>query len=625
MRRRSGVRSTLAIVATLALALSSVSVALARVEASRDRVSGGAESREQDLTLVGRGERLLAGATTDVWSLGEHAYLGTFNHPCGTGENFVPGVGPVDLVDDIEAPGVVVFDITEPAEPTYVGNLPSVEGSRVNDVKAATLGSGDVLAHSNEPCDGGRGGIELYDVDDPLRPVHLASIRIDELNPVVDEMFGGITDVGVHNLWLFSQDGRDYVSVVAETVFGNFQTFDITDPSEPVWVSAWGAEEVFDPGVGAETEDEERVGEAVDWIFDGPGSSAHKFLHDITYDLDGRWAWLSNWDAGLILMDMEDPARPRFVSQAIDLEEGSLDEELNSHAAWPSEDGTVVVETEEDFAAWERTRPPVGLTFGDEEEDDAPLPGVAVSTDTGDALQESPTGNTGTLEADALTVEEGPLAGTTYEVAELAGDQPKLADTGPVSGDLVYVGRACEGDEIDNAGEIEEGGIAVVRRGECTFREKNQTAQAAGADAVVIANNVEVSTPWGGVRIWDYSDPEEPVLASTFYTDCAAAAEPIEGCDPLGTYSVHNVQVETHGETRLAYISWYRDGMLVLDVTDPHEPVEVARFFDDSQEFREDNGGSPHDFWGVHKQRGKPSILGADRNGGLYVFELEQP
>jgi hypothetical protein len=31
---------------------------------------------------------------------------------------------------------------------------------------------------------------------------------------------------------------------------------------------------------------------------------------------------------------------------------GSLDGEVNSHAAWPTEDGTVVVETEEDFNAW---------------------------------------------------------------------------------------------------------------------------------------------------------------------------------------------------------------------------------------------------------------------------------
>lgn len=58
------------------------------------------------------------------------------------------------------------------------------------------------------------------------------------------------------------------------------------------------------------------------------------------------------------------------------------------------------------------------------------------------------------------------------------------------------------------------------------------------------------------------------MLASTFYTECAAASTPIEGGDPAGTYSVHNVQVERRGTRTYAYISWYWDGMVVLDVTD---------------------------------------------------------
>ena len=77
-------------------------------------------------------------------------------------------------------------------------------------------------------------------------------MRFDEINPLSDLLFGGITDVGVHNLWLWQNGGRDYVSAVAESAFDNFRTVDITDPSNPVEISAWGAEEVFDPGVGEE-------------------------------------------------------------------------------------------------------------------------------------------------------------------------------------------------------------------------------------------------------------------------------------------------------------------------------------------------------------------------------------
>lgn len=595
-----------------------------------ERPSG---SREKNLELMGRGERLLADATTDVWAHGQHAYLGTFNSPCGTGENFVTGTGAVDLVDGVDEPGVPIFDVANPTRPAYVGNLPSVDGSRVNDVKVATLNSGDVLVHSNEACADGPGGIEVYGVNDPASPVHLASIRIDELNPIADALFGGLSDVGVHNAWLFTQGERDYVAVVAETAFDTFRVYDITEPTAPKLVAAWGAEELFDPGVGEETEDSDRVlAAALDLLgFGGSGfgASPHKFLHDVTVSGDGTKAYLSNWDAGLVLLDIADLAdldgvalpNERVTSVARNPAEGSLDGEVNSHAAWPSEDGSIVVETEEDFSAWERQSPPSNLTFG-EGEPTTPLPGVAIATAAGDDFEAHPTGNTATVDADAVTVTAGPLAETTYPAIELAGDQPRFADTGPVTGEAVFIGRACDGDALLNAEAVDAGDIAVVRRGACTFREKNFNAADAGAAAIVIANNVDTSTPWGGVRIWDYSDPTNPQLASTFNTACSAAPEPIEGCDPAGTYSVHNVVVDSRDDKTFAYISWYRDGMVVLDITDPYNPEQVARFFDDSEEFRSANGGNPHDFWGVHKLADEPWVYASDRNSGLSMFKL---
>jgi hypothetical protein len=61
--------------------------------------------------------------------------------------------------------------------------------------------------------------------------------------------------------------------------------------------------------------------------------------------------------------------------------------------------------------------------------------------------------------------------------------------------------------------------------------------------------------------------------------------------------------------------------MLVLDVTDPYNPVEVARYFDNSPEFLASNGGNPHDFWGVYKIPDEPWVYGSDRNGGLRIFK----
>lgn len=597
------------------------SAPLAERDAARSGVvsEGPPGQGTKNLDLVGRGKRLDPNSTTDVWAHDGFAYTGTFNSPCG-GEN---------------GAGIWVWDTKNKTKPSLVDVIESETGSRSNDVKVATMNSGDILVHSNETCgQGGQGGFEIYNVDDPRNPVHLATQRIHEPNEVLRTEFGGVNR-GVHNLYLFTQGDRDYVALATHgnAWFGSTQIHDITDPADPQFVSAWGPELLCQEDFCSddpynETDADVLVDTIVFWIqgnAQGPtpgfGNSLIRSVHDITVTNNGTQMYAAGWDAGLVLLDISDPANPEVTSVALDPENGSLDGEVNSHSVWPSEDGSIVVEGEEDFAAWVTVQPPGNLTFG-EGDPAAPLPGTAVSTSAGDAFEASQIGNTGTVDADAIEVSSGPLAGTTYPAIELAGDQPKFGDTGAVNGDIVFIGRACDGDEIRNADAIADGGIAVARRGECTFRQKNFNAAAAGADAVVIANHLRDDTPWSGLRIWDYSDPQNPRLASTFDTVCSAAPEPIPQCDPMGTYSVHNVIVETTDDGRVkAYVSWYWDGMLVLDVTNPDNPVEVARFFDNSEEFLASNGDQPHDFWGVDKIPGEPWIYGSDRNGGLYIFK----
>jgi hypothetical protein len=235
-----------------------------------------------------------------------------------------------------------------------------------------------------------------------------------------------------------------------------------------------------------------------------------------------------------------------------------------------------------------------------------------VSTSAGDAFEANQTGNSGTVTETSVEVASGPLAGQTFDAVEFGENNVPLGD-GSVSGDFVWVGRACDGDPFENP--VDPGDIAVVRRGECFFSDKEANVAAAGAAAIVVANNQQNSV-WSGLRIWDYSDPSNPVLASTFNTTCSADPE-AQGCDRNGTYSVHNVQVESRGNKTFAYVSWYWDGMLVLDVTDPYSPVEVARYLDRTGP----NDGLANDFWGVYKEHESPFIYGSDRNGGLYVFQ----
>ncbi|MDX1606749.1 MAG: hypothetical protein R3202_11190, partial [Candidatus Competibacterales bacterium] len=330
---------------------------------------------QKNLAVAGRGFRNDGDATTDVWAHDGYAYTGTFNSPCG---------------GDPEA-GIWVWDVHNKNLPQFVGVIPSPDGSRTNDVRVATMNAGDILVHSNESCAGGPGGFEVYDVADPANPVHLASVQTDDVNALLRDNFGFV-DFGVHNLFLFTQGANDYVAATVESEFGNFQIFDITDPANPTLVGFWGAEQLADYDGGT------LAGADIDWVslddfgiileadaylFSGFGASANKFLHDVTISADGTQAYLANWDAGLVLLDISDPADPQVVSVAIDPVNGSLDGEVNSHSVWPSEDGTIVVEGEEDFSAWEGTIPPSNLTL----QNLNTIPGVAIATEAGDDFE----------------------------------------------------------------------------------------------------------------------------------------------------------------------------------------------------------------------------------------------
>ena len=60
--------------------------------------------------------------------------------------------------------------------------------------------------------------------------------------------------------------------------------------------------------------------------------------------------------------------------------------------------------------------------------------------------------------------------------------------------------------------------------------------------------------------------------------------------------------------------------MVVIDVSDPANPVETARYHRAGTEFEISNGGI-QDVWGIYKVENSPWIYASDRNGGLYVFK----
>lgn len=105
--------------------------------------------------------------------------------------------------------------------------------------------------------------------------------------------------------------------------------------------------------------------------------------------------------------------------------------------------------------------------------------------------------------------------------------------------------------------------------------------------------------PWGAVRIWDISDPHDPAQVGSYATPSSLS---MPGGD--GHYTAHNPEV--HGD--LLYVSWYSDGVRVLDLADPTAPQPVAAYVPPAA-----------NIWGVHVQGNL--IFLSDIECGLYVVE----
>ncbi len=107
----------------------------------------------------------------------------------------------------------------------------------------------------------------------------------------------------------------------------------------------------------------------------------------------------------------------------------------------------------------------------------------------------------------------------------------------------------------------------------------------------------------GGLRIIDRSNPQAPVTRVRWQTE-ASLDNPAITC--------HNAWVV--GE--LAYVSYYQEGIRVLDLADPLEPVEVGWY----DTFPEPAVSLFEGCWGVDASQAPDRILASDRTHGLYVL-----
>ena len=509
---------------------------------------------------------------TDVWAYGNHAYLGTFD----------------DIVCSLDFTGVHVVDISDPANPEKVAFIPAKPGTRNNDVKVTHLETpyftGEILVASNEACGSpflprlqasgvgtppGQGGVAIWDVTNPERPVALKQ---------------NFLKFPVHNTYTYQQGENAYMLVVDDVNTQDLTIVDVTKPQSPKVIATTGQ---------------------LDWpdtIAAEFGETAAAFLHDVWAQENGGrvTAYLSYWDAGLVLLDITDPANPVFLGDSTYAVPDPLSGEFpagDGHVAVPNASGTRALLGDEDFSA-------------------------------------------GRLEQFLFN-------GTDYPVAEGGFTVPTFSlPGGTFTGNVHWTGgEGCQVEDFDRAAGAGE--VALIQRGTCFFSEKAANAQALGYAGFVVANdeargdelvtmsagtNDVITIPgyfvgystgetmkaaeggslfasgvfdgYGYLRLLDITDPGNIVEIDQFATEGVFANPPL-----AGDRTMHNVVVD---EGTRAYISWYREGMRVVDFGGD-SLTEVAHFADDAET----------DFWGVYLHdhpNGERYILGSDRTSGLWIF-----
>jgi len=562
----------------------------------------------QNVQLVGQVtvSGIVPGRISDVGVLGNYAYLGAFNQPCGSG-------------------GVYVVDISDPTAPTEVGFIPTASGSFVGEgVQAIKINTpdfkGDILVINNEICalTGSQiGGFSIYDVTNPLAPVPLvvgAGDPTPSFNSAVNQ---------IHSAFAWQDVRNAYVVIVDDEELPDVDIFDITNPAAPVQIAEVGLANW--PG-------------AQNAQSAGIGTFRASFFHDVVVKkVKGHWMMLlSYWDAGYIVLNVDNPAAPVFVDDTDftdpDPLTGFSPPEGNAHEAEWSHNNKYILAADEDFSPF---RTAVGVT-------------------------------------------SGPFTGSNF-VASQGNAVPQITPSSSVSGPTYFVGLACSA--LPPAPV--SGAIAVVERGVCTFTTKVTNVAAAGYAAGVVFNSaatgncetivnmaaagpipflfVSRSSGFAILGITGYNPANCPSGANPALPPVGTAGSTVnlsavfdgwgyvhlfdadtlqeidtyavaEGLNPayatgFGALSVHEVAVDIDSD--LAYLSYYDAGLRVIKFG-PSGIQEVGHYIDSDTD-----GAGPdvegNDFWGVQVFRlpddptEQTYVAASDRDSGLWIFKYTGP
>jgi hypothetical protein len=240
--------------------------------------------------------------------------------------------------------GVRVVDVHDPTAPTLIGTAAVYSGTTAEHLAAVRYATpaftGSVLFAGIQRCipsGGAPSGLAIWDVTDPANPTELSFLST------------GRGSRGVHELTVRQRGDRWFAylavsnSEASSDGRGDLRIVDVTDPRQPLEVVDWGARR--DAGL--------QVGTGSQCAPACRGSVPQAFLHSVALSPDGRTAYLSYWDLGVIVLDVSEPATPRWLGRYVE----PAAAEGNTHSVALAHDGKLALVADETFGPpWGRLR-----------------------------------------------------------------------------------------------------------------------------------------------------------------------------------------------------------------------------------------------------------------------------
>jgi hypothetical protein len=277
------------------------------------------------LDVLGSFDPGWAGFNASAVGLDGIAYLGSWGHAA-----------------ECPALGVRVIDVHDPTAPALLTTAAAYRGTTAEHLAAVQFATpafkGNVLFAGIQRCGSdvtAASGLAIWDVTDPTNPTELAFLATGRSR-------------GVHEFTIRQRGDRwfAYLAVSNSEITdgsGDLRIVDVTDPRQPIQVTDWGAKR--DAGLP--------VGNGNTCAPACRGAVPQAFLHSVALSPDGRTAYLSYWDLGVILLDVSEPNAPRWLGRFVEPQVA----EGNTHSVALAHDGLLALVADETFGPpWGRLR-----------------------------------------------------------------------------------------------------------------------------------------------------------------------------------------------------------------------------------------------------------------------------